>query len=136
MARRLSRVVEPKQNRPQYQRGRERADENRDLLVLRGRANQETGLQILRRGAAVRSRDADDAADRKRRDEVVRAGPADDQKIKQVSSNVATVMPEIGFDEEPISPVSRDETVTNRKPNATIRIAPSSIELKMQLRRT
>ncbi len=29
-------------------------------------------------------------------------------------------MPEIGFDEEPISPVSRDDTVTKRKPNRTI----------------
>ena len=39
-------------------------------------------------------------------------------KIRQVSSSVATVMPEIGFDDEPISPVSREETVTNRKPNS------------------
>ena len=37
-------------------------------------------------------------------------------KTRQVSSNVATVMPEIGFDDEPISPVRRDETVTKRKP--------------------
>ena len=29
------------------------------------------------------------------------------------------------IDEEPISPVSRDDTVTNRKPKSTIRIAPS-----------
>ncbi len=29
-------------------------------------------------------------------------------------------MPEIGLDEEPISPVRREETVTNRKPNRTI----------------
>src|SRR5215813_7558164 len=38
------------------------------------------------------------------------------RKTKQVSIRVATVMPEIGFDDEPISPVRRDETVTNRKP--------------------
>ena len=38
------------------------------------------------------------------------------RKTRQVSSSVATVMPEIGLDEDPISPVSRDETVTNRKP--------------------
>ena len=38
-----------------------------------------------------------------------------------MSSSVATVMPEIGFDDEPISPVSREETVTNRKPSTTIR---------------
>src|SRR5256885_15891687 len=47
------------------------------------------------------------------------------RKIKHVSSNVATVMPEIGFDEEPISPVSRDETVTNKNPKTTINSAPS-----------
>ena len=46
------------------------------------------------------------------------------QKIRQVSSSVAMVMPEIGFDDEPISPVSRDETVTNRKPNSRIISAP------------
>ncbi len=34
-------------------------------------------------------------------------------------------MPEMGLDEEPISPVSREETVTNKNPNTTIRIAPS-----------
>src|SRR5712672_2479803 len=32
-------------------------------------------------------------------------------------------MPEIGLLDEPISPVSRDETVTNRKPKATIKQA-------------
>src|SRR5204862_2252856 len=42
------------------------------------------------------------------------------RKTKQVRSNVATVMPEIGLEDDPISPVSREETVTNRKPNATI----------------
>ena len=35
---------------------------------------------------------------------------------RQVNSSVATVMPEIGFDDEPISPVNRDETATNKKP--------------------
>src|SRR6266513_339651 len=46
------------------------------------------------------------------------------RKTRQVSNSVATVMPEIGFDDEPISPVKRDETVTNRKPKATISKAP------------
>jgi hypothetical protein len=46
------------------------------------------------------------------------------RKIRQVSSRVATVMPEIGLDEEPSSPVSREETVTNMKPKSTIRTAP------------
>src|ERR1700735_2711622 len=48
------------------------------------------------------------------------------RKIKQVSASVATVIPEIGFDEEPISPVNRDETVTNKKPKISTRPAPSS----------
>src|ERR1051325_10680746 len=42
------------------------------------------------------------------------------RNTRQVSSNVATVMPEIGVDDEPTSPVSREETVTNRKPKAMI----------------
>ncbi len=44
--------------------------------------------------------------------------------MRQVSSSVATVIPEIGFDDEPISPVRRDETVTKRKPKAMIITAP------------
>ena len=36
---------------------------------------------------------------------------------------MAIVIPEIGFDEVPMRPVMRDETVTNRKPKMTIRIA-------------
>ena len=40
-------------------------------------------------------------------------------KSRQVASSVATVMPEIGFEEEPISPVMRLDTVTKKKPNST-----------------
>src|SRR5437879_624363 len=47
---------------------------------------------------------------------------------KQVSMSVATVMPEMGLDDEPISPVKRDETVTKRKPNSTTRTAPKMAE--------
>ena len=46
------------------------------------------------------------------------------RKIRQVSINVATVIPEMGFDDEPISPVSLEETVTNRNPNKTTSTAP------------
>src|SRR6516165_3244506 len=53
------------------------------------------------------------------------------RKTRQVSSSVATVIPEIGFDEESISPVSRDETVTNRNPNATIRTAPTMLPRRL-----
>ena len=38
-------------------------------------------------------------------------------KIRQVKSSVAIVIPEIGFDDEPITPVIRELTVTNRNPN-------------------
>ena len=47
------------------------------------------------------------------------------RKIRHVSSSVAMVMPEIGLLDEPTSPVSRDETVTNRNPNSRIITAPS-----------
>src|SRR5205814_9909784 len=50
------------------------------------------------------------------------------RKTRQVSRRVATVMPDIGFDEEPTSPVRRDETVTNRKPKAMMRTAPSRLK--------
>ena len=46
------------------------------------------------------------------------------RKMRQVNNSVATVIPEIGFDEEPISPVTREETVTKRKPKAMMSSAP------------
>src|SRR5262249_10089603 len=49
------------------------------------------------------------------------------RKIRHVSSSVATVIPEIGFELDPISPVSRDDTVTNRNPNTTIKIAATNV---------
>src|SRR5262249_60846543 len=48
------------------------------------------------------------------------------RKIKQTSRRVAIVMPEMGLDDDPTSPVSRLETVTNRKPKSRIMTAPSS----------
>src|SRR5678815_6034841 len=48
------------------------------------------------------------------------------RKTRHVISKVATVIPDIGFDDEPTSPVSRDETVTNKNPNTMIRIAPKN----------
>src|SRR5580698_4709278 len=48
------------------------------------------------------------------------------RKIKHVSASVATVIPEMGFDDEPISPVSREETVTNKNPKINTRPAPST----------
>ena len=44
-------------------------------------------------------------------------------------------MPEMGLEEEPISPVSREETVTNRKPNTTIRAAPRRFMCKVRAAR-
>ena len=42
------------------------------------------------------------------------------RRSAQVSSRVAMVMPEMGLDDEPTSPVRREDTVTNRKPNTRI----------------
>src|SRR5436309_2823913 len=50
------------------------------------------------------------------------------RKTRHVRSSVATVMPEIGFDDEPTSPVSRDETVTNKNPKAMMSTAPSRLK--------
>src|SRR6187551_151691 len=44
-------------------------------------------------------------------------------KIVQVRISVAMVMPEIGFDELPIRPVIRDDTLTKKKPNTTVSTA-------------
>src|SRR5947208_10526966 len=46
------------------------------------------------------------------------------RNARHVISRVATVIPDIGFDDEPTSPVSRDETVTNRNPRIMMRIDP------------
>src|SRR3982751_6106100 len=51
-------------------------------------------------------------------------------KIAQVRSNVAIVMPEIGLEDDPSSPVIRELTVTNRNPKSTI-IAPPAIRPAM-----
>ena len=48
-------------------------------------------------------------------------------KIRHVIRSVATVIPEIGFDEEPISPVILEETVTKKKPKTIIKIADKKL---------
>ena len=73
-------VVQLEQDRAEDERGSERAEQNGDLLIPRRRADEEAGLQILRSGAAVGRRDANDAADGKRGHEIARPGPADEQK--------------------------------------------------------
>ena len=42
-------------------------------------------------------------------------------------------MPEIGFDELPIKPVMREETVTKRNPNTTTRSAAKKVIQAMRL---
>ncbi len=41
--------------------------------------------------------------------------------------SVAIVIPEIGFDDEPMSPVMRDDTVAKKKPKSTMRIETSTL---------
>ena len=41
--------------------------------------------------------------------------------MRQVAISVAIVMPEIGFDDEPMMPTMRPTTVTKKKPKTTIR---------------
>src|SRR5919201_4050685 len=50
-----------------------------------------------------------------------------EKKMSDVMSSVATVIPEIGFDELPTSPVSRELTVTKRKPRTRMRNEPSTL---------
>src|SRR5262249_56018704 len=53
------------------------------------------------------------------------------RKTRHVRRSVATVIPEIGFDDDPISPVNRDDTVTNKNPKATIRRAPNKFPRRL-----
>ena len=48
--------------------------------------------------------------------------------MRQVSNSVAIIMPEVGQDDEPTSPVRREETRTKRKPKTMIRIAPNKLK--------
>src|SRR5256885_11980056 len=49
--------------------------------------------------------------------------------MREVMSSVATVMPEMGFDELPTSPVRRELTVTKRKPRTSRSSAPRTLIL-------
>src|ERR1700694_2097825 len=51
------------------------------------------------------------------------------RKRSDTMSSVATVIPEMGFDEEPTSPVSRELTVTKRKPSTRMRKEPRMLIL-------
>src|SRR5437868_1314119 len=51
------------------------------------------------------------------------------KKMSETISSVATVMPEIGFDDDPTSPVSRELTVTKRNPSTRMSTAPSMLIL-------
>ena len=48
-------------------------------------------------------------------------------KSRHVRISVAIVMPEIGFEDVPIRPVMRDDTVAKKNPKIRIRIAASGL---------
>ena len=73
-------VIQLEKNRTQHQRGEQRAGEDGDLLILGRRPEEVTGLQVLRRRAALRGGDADDRPHRQRRHIVTTAGPAHQKK--------------------------------------------------------
>src|SRR5262245_41758239 len=73
--------VEPKQDRPEDESGRECPDEDGDLLRAWGGADQKARLEILRSRSAVRSGDANDGADRKRRHIVGGRRPSDRKSV-------------------------------------------------------
>jgi hypothetical protein len=51
------------------------------------------------------------------------------RKMSEVSSSVAIVIPEIGFDEEPIWPQMRELTVAKKNPKITMRTPASQLTL-------
>ena len=105
----------------------EHADDESDLLVERRRADDDSRssdpatwrrhwprrCRRSRRPTAPRPARPPAAPDRS-------AQPAS-TKMRHVPSSVAIVMPEIGFDEEPISPTMREDTATKKKPKTTMR---------------
>ena len=56
------------------------------------------------------------------------------RNIAQVAISVAIAMPLIGFEEVPISPQMRDDTVTNKKPNTSTKIAATRLATESGLR--
>src|SRR3954454_3744382 len=52
-----------------------------------------------------------------------------ERKISDVIRSAATVMPEMGLEELPTSPVRRELTVTKRKPSTRMSSAPSTLIL-------
>ena len=113
----------------------EHADDQPVLLLERRRADDVAGLQVLRGRAGVRGGDADDARRRRARSANT-TSPVQPSatKIVQVRISVAIVMPETGFDEEPMSPTMREETVTKKNPKMTTRTEASDVALRRQSR--
>src|SRR5437660_90165 len=57
-----------------------------------------------------------------------------EKKMSEVMSSVATVMPEMGFEELPTSPVSRGRTVTHKNPSTReLRIPPAPMVSAMRV---
>jgi len=94
------------------------------LLELRGGAEDVAGLQVLR-GVAAFEAAMQTMAPTQRRDRLVGvAGPAEGDEQQAGAMSVAIVIPETGFDDVPMMPTMRDETVTKKKPK-TITSSPS-----------
>ena len=89
--------------------------------ALRRRGSRSSGPARSRRQSRRRCR----RPRRRRAQSVHRRSPSQPTatKMLQVMMSVAIVMPEIGLDELPMSPVMRDDTVTKKKPKITIRTA-------------
>ena len=115
-------LVEEEDRPADDRHGHDDADEEADLLAHRRGAHDVAGLEVLRRGARVGRGDADDGADAGARS-AWWASPVQSSatKTRHVPISVAMVIPEIGFDELPMMPTIRLETVTKKKPNTTTR---------------
>jgi len=124
-ARRPSRLIELQQNRPKT-----RADAKAPTKIAYccNFGVPPTRKPVFRSCEVVPPLEAamqTTAPDRQRGDVIGAPRPANDQEDQTGEQHVATVMPEMGFEEEPISPVSREETVTKQKPKSTMSSAPS-----------
>ena len=107
--------------------GGEHADYEADLLIEQGGAHDEAGLQILRRRAGDRRRDADDRADAQRNRRVVVANPTHRDEDRAGQNECRNGHPRNRIRRVADEAGDRDDTVTKKKPNRMIKIAARTL---------
>ena len=115
-----TRVIEQEDRAADDERRDEHADDAGPICWLDRRgADEIAGLEILRRRAGVGRAMHTMAPTMSAIDWCMSLVQCSETKMRQVAMSVAMVMPEIGFDDAPMMPTMRDDTVTKKKPKTT-----------------